>query len=219
MEGKLTISSDETTAEQLATMDEVSRASTIPMHCLDFTGPVPGDYGAHIAAIYVFLGEEAALRLAACWNACACVGTGALASLSRKYDGNILNNMLSELHGLNVQRDELLAALRSIKQEIFYGIKDGAADRIDAIATPAIAKAKGISPPFITAAEFDALPTAGPTIAELQEAGTLPKVDLLAQRNELLAALEEIADLPEARQDESYLLARDAIAKVEGGVQ
>lgn len=48
-------------------------------------------------------------------------------------------------HPAVAQRDELLAALRAIKQEVFYGIKDGAAERIDAIATPAIAKAKGSS--------------------------------------------------------------------------
>ena len=41
--------------------------------------------------------------------------------------------------GVNAQ---MLEALRAIKQEVYYGIKDGAAERIDAIATAAIAAAR-----------------------------------------------------------------------------
>lgn len=36
----------------------------------------------------------------------------------------------------------LLESIRAIKQEVFYGAKNGAADRIDAIATRAIAAAR-----------------------------------------------------------------------------
>lgn len=79
-----------------------------------------------------------ARRVVACVNACTGVDTGAL----EKMPGSFGDLLSLEFTDVVSQRDTLLAALRAIKQEIFYGIKEGAADRIDAIATPAIAAVK-----------------------------------------------------------------------------
>jgi hypothetical protein len=76
-----------------------------------------------------------ARRIAACVNSCAGVSTEALEKMPGSFD-----DLLSlEFADVVSQRDTLLTALRAIKQEIFYGIKEGAADRIDEIAATAIA--------------------------------------------------------------------------------
>lgn len=69
MSGALTMSSAAVNAEHEALLE-----GELSLHCLDFK-PASTDEALHEAAVYVFLGEEHARRLAACWNACHGVST------------------------------------------------------------------------------------------------------------------------------------------------
>ena len=75
------------------------------------TGSVPIEGVNHVAN---------ARRIAACVNSCKGVSTVALEKMPGSFD-----DLLSlEFADVISQRDTLLAALRDIKQEIFYGIKE-----------------------------------------------------------------------------------------------
>lgn len=78
------------------------------MHCLDFEGDTGDGFPGHNAAVYVFLGEDAARRLAACWNVCEGISTevlelnateGGVATLERQRDS------------ARKERDQLMAAV------------------------------------------------------------------------------------------------------------
>lgn len=71
-------------------------------------------------------------RIAACLKVCEGISTEVLE----------LNATAGGVANLEHQRNAAIAALRAIKQEVFYGIKPGASDRIDAIITPVIAEFK-----------------------------------------------------------------------------
>jgi hypothetical protein len=71
-------------------------------------------------------------RIAACLKVCEGISTEVLE----------LNATAGGVANLERQRNAAIAALRAIKQEVFYGIKPGASDRIDAIITPVIAEFK-----------------------------------------------------------------------------
>lgn len=72
------------------------------------------------------------LRIATCLKVCEGISTEVLE----------LNATAGGVANLERQRNAAIAALRAIKQEVFYGIKPGASDRIDAIITPILAEFK-----------------------------------------------------------------------------
>lgn len=98
---KLTLSSAETVAGQNEMFLPEYRDNGIPIHCLDYTSANTVD---HSAAVQTYLGEDAAIRMAACWNACEGVPEGLL------HDGAYREMMVAQT-ALTAQRDELLAAL------------------------------------------------------------------------------------------------------------
>ncbi|WP_443698583.1 hypothetical protein [Pseudomonas sp.] len=98
---KLTLSSNETVAGQNETFLPEYRDNGIPIHCLDFTSETTLP---HSAAVQTYLGEDAAKRLAACWNACDGIETDKLETFT----------VAQMVAAAVVQRDDLLAALTSL---------------------------------------------------------------------------------------------------------
>lgn len=103
---KLTLSSNETVAGQNETFLPEYRDNGIPIHCLDFTSETTLP---HSAAVQTYLGEDAAKRLAACWNDCEGVSTEDLQIIT---DGG--ENFSIVRDRFANQRDDLLAALTSL---------------------------------------------------------------------------------------------------------
>lgn len=109
--------------------------------------------------------EKNCRRLVACWNACEGIDTAFL-------EGKKFTDC-STTHAAIAQRDELLAAL----EQIAASSSDSTVRGLQQLASAAI---------------FAAQPTAGPTIAELQEAGHVPKAEP--------TTIEDLAELSKSHQ-------------------
>lgn len=121
-----------------------------------------------------------ARRLAACWNACEGVSTDDIEAVSRN-TGPLLANKLAEVDTLRImaiQRDELLAALEALQDaarpvsNVAYNLGQSD-DQWKTSIYPSIKQldtARGAAHAAIVNAK-----ATGPTIAELQEGGHLPK--------------------------------------------
>lgn len=127
MSGTLKMSSAAVNAEHGALLE-----GSLPTYCLDFYDPAAVGAERHEAAVYVFLCEDSARRLAACWNACEGVSTERLESdTAQGYEP------WGHVQHLQAQRDELLAAFEEVLR--ISDRKHDAWDRAHA----AIAAAKG----------------------------------------------------------------------------
>jgi hypothetical protein len=142
----LTLSSNETVAGQNETFLPEYRDNGIPIHCLDFTSETTLP---HSAAVQTYLGEDAAKRLAACWNVCDGISTEDLEII---VDGG--ENFAIVRDRFAAERAELLAALE-IARDALENVKGdinperGYADELEAdvavafdAASAAIAAAK-----------------------------------------------------------------------------